>query len=35
MTALLTERNEILIYDFQKGKILNYLVSHYGGVNTC
>lgn len=35
MAALLTERNEILIYDFQKGRILNYLVSHYGTVTMC
>ena len=31
--ALLTEREEIVILDTQKGKVTNYLVSHYGSVD--
>jgi WD40 repeat protein len=32
IVAMLTERQEILVYDFQKERLLNYLVSHYGEV---
>lgn len=32
LMAVLTEREEIIILDSQKGKVTNYLVSHYGAV---
>ena len=32
MICMLTKREEVIIYDMQKGRVLNYLVSHFGQV---